>query len=299
MHSKNSRTWLFILVPVVMVAFRFMNPGAASAQQPVPGAGPAIYQRLAPVNLAGNWVSVVTEDWDIRMIPPAKGDFIGLPLNPAGQKAGNAWDAAKETPADVCKAYAAPALLRMPGRLKINWQDSGNTLQIEADAGQQTRLLHFTGEEPKSEAGWQGYSAAKWEYAGGFDPAAAAMAAAAAPAAGEGRGPDGGGAAGGGRGGRPGRPGRGRATTAQGGALQVVTTHLKPGYLRKNGVPFSKEAVLTEYFNVHADPYGADWLIVTTIVHDPNYLLSDYITSTNFKREPDDSKWRPRPCATP
>ncbi|MGZ4836774.1 MAG: hypothetical protein ACXVZZ_14125 [Terriglobales bacterium] len=53
----------------------------------------------------------------------------------------------------------------------------------------------------------------------------------------------------------------------------MVTTHLKPGYLRKNGVPYSKDAVLTEYFNVHADPYGADWLIVTTTVHDPAYLV--------------------------
>ena len=85
-------------------------------------------------------------------------------------------------------------------------------------------------------------------------------------------------------------------TTPQGGALKVVTTHLKPGYLRKNGTPYSKDAVLTEYFNVHKDTDGTEWLIVTNMVHDPAYLVVDYITSSNFRREPDGSKWRPKPC---
>ena len=87
------------------------------------------------------------------------------------------------------------------------------------------------------------------------------------------------------------------ATGPDGGDVKVVTTHLKPGYLRKNGVPFSKDAVLSEYFNIHRDPYGTDWIVVTAIVHDPRYLVVDYFTSTNFKREADGSKWRPRPCS--
>jgi hypothetical protein len=254
-----------------------MAPAAALAQ-PAAGASPAIDQRYAPVDLTGTWVSVVTEDWAQRMLAPVKGDFSSLPLNAAAQTAAKTWDPAKDLAAgEACKAYGAPALLRIPGRLKIDWQDGGNTLRLATDAGQQTRLLQFTGVEPRGEAGWQGYSAASWEYAGGFDPARAKSAANGQSAA----------------------PRRGRGAppaTPQGGALKVVTTHLKPGYLRKNGVPYSKDAILTEYFNVHADPYGADWLIVTTTVHDPAYLVVDYITSTNFKREPDDSKWRPQPC---
>jgi hypothetical protein len=256
-----------------------MVPAAAVAQQAA-GASPAIYQRYAPVNLTGTWVSVVTEDWAQRMISPIKGDFSSLPLNAAGQKAANGWDPARDLAAgEACKAYAAPALLRIPERLKINWQDGGNTLRIDTDAGQQTRVLQFAGVEPRGAAGWQGFSAASWEYAGGFDPVRVSS--------------------GGDIQGVSAAPRRGRGAppaTPQGGALKVVTTHLKPGYLRKNGVPYSKDAVLTEYFNVHADPYGTDWLIVTTTVHDPAYLVVDYITSTNFKREPDDSKWRPRPC---
>lgn len=259
-------------------------------QQP-PAAGPAIYQRFAPIDLTGNWVAVVTEDWEVRMITPAKGDFVSLPLNAAGQKVANAWDPAKDQAAgEACKSYSAPALLRIPGRLKISWQEGGKTLRIDTDAGQQTRLLRFAGAEPTGEAGWEGYSGAAWDYAGGFDPAvaiAAAARAAAAPAAAD---PSVSPAAA--------RRGRGApALTPQGGALRVVTTHLKPGYLRKNGIPYSKDAVLTETFNIHADPYGTDWMIVTSVVHDPTYLAVDYIVSTNFKREPDDSKWRPKPCS--
>jgi hypothetical protein len=276
----------------------FFSAVFAVAQQPA--LAPAIYQRFQPIDLTGNWVSVVTEDWAVRMITPAKGDFVSLPLNAAGQKAGNEWDPAKDA-ADPCKAYSAPALLRIPGRLKIAWQDGGNTLRIDADAGQQTRLLHFTGAEPQGEAGYQGYSAAAWEYAGGFDPARVPPAGAGA-GRGNGGGPPPPGAAGGGgrAGGGGGGGGRGRGAppaTPQGGDLRVVTTHLKPGYLRKNGIPYSKDATLTEYFNIHHDPQGVDWMVVTTIVHDPMYLTVDYITSTNFKKEPDDSKWRPRPCS--
>ena len=75
----------------------------------------------------------------------------------------------------------------------------------------------------------------------------------------------------------------------------MVTTHLKPGYLRKNGVPYWS-TILTEYFNVHKDTDGNEWLVVTTTVHDPTYLNVDYITSTNFRREADASKWRPKRC---
>ena len=70
------------------------------------------------------------------------------------------------------------------------------------------------------------------------------------------------------------------------GALKVVTTNLKGGYLRKNGVPYSDDTTMTEYFD-RLSAYGTDWLIVFTIVEDPHYLNQPFITSTHFKREPD------------
>ncbi|HVZ21313.1 MAG TPA: hypothetical protein VG871_09645, partial [Vicinamibacterales bacterium] len=71
---------------------------------------------------------------------------------------------------------------------------------------------------------------------------------------------------------------------------------MKAGYLRKNGVPYSENTVLTEYFDRHSETDGSEWFTVTTVVSDPKYLAQDFITSTHFKREPDASKWYPSPC---
>jgi hypothetical protein len=79
------------------------------------------------------------------------------------------------------------------------------------------------------------------------------------------------------------------------GDLKVVTTHLKAGYLRTNGVPYSEDAVLTEYFERHAD-YGTEWFTVIGMVDDPKYLSEQFLVSSHFKREPDGSKWNPGPC---
>ena len=72
---------------------------------------------------------------------------------------------------------------------------------------------------------------------------------------------------------------------------------MRPGYLRKNGVPYSANAVMNEtYQRVQADN-GDDWLIVTMVVQDPTYLNSPYITSANFRKLPDAAGWNPTPCS--
>jgi hypothetical protein len=81
------------------------------------------------------------------------------------------------------------------------------------------------------------------------------------------------------------------------GSLKAVTTHLRAGYLRKNGLPYSDDARLTEYFS-RVTGFGNDYLTVLSIVHDPTYLNEDFITSSHFKREPDDANWNPSPCRT-
>src|SRR4051794_18121580 len=84
----------------------------------------------APVDLTGYWVSVVTTEWKYRMMTPAKGDYEGLPLTPAAKKAADAWDPARDTAAgEQCRAYGAPALMHMPGRLHITWADDA-TLSV-------------------------------------------------------------------------------------------------------------------------------------------------------------------------
>ncbi len=237
-------------------------------------------QPNAPIDLTGTWVSIVTEDWAVRMVAPRKGDYSSLPLTQAAQDAAQRADmAALQGSGRACDAYGAPVIMREPGRVRISWQDP-QTLRIDTDAGEQTRLLHFGDEPaPAAERTRQGWSAAEWQYTN--DPSRANAA--------RGRGGRGGG-------GFPG--GRGGAQDPPGGKLKVTTTRLAPGFLRKNGVPYSANATMTEYFNRLDEPNnGPTWFVVTTVVHDPENLVVDYITSTNFRREPDASKWRPRPCS--
>src|SRR5438045_8227874 len=132
----------------------------AHAQAPTP-------KSASPSDFTGYWVSVVTEDWLYRMVTPAKGDYTSVPLNPDGRKVADAWDPAKdEAEGNQCKAYGAPAIMRVPGRLHITWQDD-YTLKIETDSGRQIRLLNFR-PTPTSEGGdWQGISAAELEIVAG------------------------------------------------------------------------------------------------------------------------------------
>jgi hypothetical protein len=78
--------------------------------------------------------------------------------------------------------------------------------------------------------------------------------------------------------------------------MKVLTTGMRPGYARRNGVPYSAGAVLTEFFDRSDETNGDAWLIVTSTLDDPTYFAQPLMTSTHFKREPDGSKWNPRPC---
>jgi hypothetical protein len=80
--------------------------------------------------------------------------------------------------------------------------------------------------------------------------------------------------------------------------LKVVTTNLRPGYLRKNGVPYSASAVVTEYYDVNTLPNGEQWLTVTTKVDEPVYLAGHYLTTSDFKKLPDAGGWKPTACST-
>jgi len=237
-------------------------------------AGPQNAQTAAPIDLTGYWVSLVTEDWLYRMRTPEKGDMDqSVPMSQAARAAAMNWDPDKDTAAgEQCKSYGAAAIMRVPGRLHITWQDE-NTLKVETDAGTQTRLMHFGGQPPATgDAGWQGYSVASWEGGGGR----------------------------GGRGGGPPAAGPtvpGAAAPIRPGSLKVITTMMKSGYIRKNGVPYSAATKLTEYFDRLNEPNGDTLLLVSTTMEDPQYLTQPFLTSTHFKKEPDGSKWSPSPCS--
>jgi hypothetical protein len=288
------RAAVALAVAGVVGVSSFRDASTAHAQQPAAGNARA----AAPVDLTGYWVSIVTEDWRYRMMTPAKGDYASVPLNPAGRGAADAWDPAKAVAAEACKAYGAAAIMRMPGRLHVTWSGD-EALKIETDAGTQTRLLHFTeADRATGPPDWQGYSVARWQPSAGRPPAQGTPRDVTGADLGLGRGTD---APSGAIAGGTQQPvaGRGPTTPQQrGGSLKVVTTRMRAGYLRKNGVPYSDKAVLTEYFTRVPGPKGETWLVVTSIVEDPLYLTQPFITSTHFRREADGGKWRPTPCAS-
>jgi hypothetical protein len=254
-----------------------------SAQQ-APAQPPRNARSVAPVDLTGYWVSVITEDWRWRMTTPARGDYASVPLTNEARRAADTWDLAKdEASGNACKPFGVGNIMRMPGRLHITWQDE-TTLKLEFDAGTQTRLLNFGGKPPAGgEKTWQGYSVADWQLAG-----QQLLDRNGIPITGGGRG--------GGGGGGGSADGSDRAAS-RGGSLKVVTTSMREGHLRKNGIPYSAAAVVTEYFDrVGPEPNGDVFLIVRTVVEDPTNLQIPFITSTNFKLEPNGSKWNPTPC---
>lgn len=237
-----------------------------------PGFQPPVQRtprEAAMVDVTGYWVALVTEDWLWRMVTPQRGDVTSVPLNPAGRQAANAWDLERDNAnGDQCKAFGAAGLMRQPLRLHITWEDD-DTLRIDTDLGEQTRLLHFTADaSANSEPSLQGQSQAGWTRSvGGFDMRAFF-----------------------------GDP----KDTPQGpikASLKVVTDNLLPGYLRKNGVPYSAQTELTEYFSTIATSDN-EYLTLLSIVRDPMYLTGDFVTSSQFRKEADDSNWNPSPCHT-
>jgi len=241
---------------VVVAALLLASPVTVRGQRGGGRGGPpAAAREAAPIDLTGYWVSVITEDWKLRMVTPKKGAYDALALTAEARRVGDSWDPARDEAAgEQCRAYGAANIMRLPGRLHITWQDA-NTLRIDTDTGTQTRLFHFGAVPAPGEPSWQGQSVAQWENGAGA---------------------------------------RGSAPT---GNLKVVTTGLRAGYVRKNGVPYSGQAVVTEYYDLNTLPNSDRWLTVTTRVEDPLYFSRPNLTSSDFKKLPDASAWNPTPCS--
>jgi hypothetical protein len=147
-----------------------------------------------------------------------------------------------------------------PATVRIASSGNDNTLVMEFDLGMQTRCCTST---PCRRRSLQGYSVANWfkqpQNRGIF----------------------------------------GRGGAQQRGSLEVVTSNLEAGYLRPNGVPYSERTVVKEFIDTFTLPEDGSWLIVTTVIEDPEYLTQEFVLSTQFKKESDLSKWSPHPCEIP
>ena len=264
----------FALASLAAAALTFSAASPAAAQRGGEAELQQTPREAAPVDLTGQWVSVISEDWRWRMVTPPHGDYASVPLTPQGRATADNWDLAADNAAGLqCKAFGAGGVMRIPGRLRISWQDD-ETLKVETDAGEQVRLYNFISSVPSNqlpglddplrqpaEASWQGESRAQW-----FRQ----------------------------------RQSRGLGFGGKqndDGALRAYTQNLRAGYLRPNGVPYSENATITEQYTVieHGDE---TWLVVTAIVEDPENLAQPFVTSTNYRKENNREGWSPYPCHT-
>jgi hypothetical protein len=233
-------------------------PASIHAQRSGAASSPSA-RDTAPIDLTGYWVSYVTENWRYRMVTPAKGEYRRIPSSPAALPIIKEWDpVADERAGNQCKSYGAGNIMTVPGRLHITWQDA-NTLRIDTDSGTQTRLFRFTARAAGDTSASKARPSWQGESTARWERVAA---------------PD------------------------RGGSLRVVTSNLRAGYLRKNGVPYSERATISEHFDIAPLPDGGQLLLITTIVEDPVYLNAPYVVSPHFKKEPDGSKWDPTPCSS-
>jgi hypothetical protein len=215
-------------------------------------------QEAAPFEISGNWVSIVNEDWRYRMLTAEKGDTEGYFLTDLGQRIADSWD----PQADEANGEACKAY----GAAGIMRQptrlqiswESDNILKIDTDAGRQTRLLKFGDAQDGSGIG-------TWQ---GVSNASWILR----------------------------RSGRGGPVVS--GSLEVETHGMRSGYLRRNGIPYSDQATMQEYFDIVTGEDGAEYLIVLSVVEDPVFLAGSALTSSTFRREADDSGWYPTDCLT-
>jgi len=255
-HELRLRCALAVLLSLASVAATV----SADAQPPPGPPDTRSPRERALIDITGQWVAVVNEDWRWRMITPPVGDTSSLPVNQRARAEAAAWDLERDrAEGALCKAFAGPGLMRQPTRIRIEWEDD-DTLELEFDAGRQVRRFELA-PQPSAERSLQGYSEAQWvrqtQSRGVF----------------------------------------GARTPPEGGSLVVRTTQLAGGYLRPNGVPFGERATMKEFFSTFTLPGEAgSWLVVTTVVSDPEYLTTELVMSSQFKKEAGRGAWDPRPC---
>ncbi len=276
MRFRTEKRASMLLAAMSLVILGGIN--VAHAAQP-PAQPPRTPRAAAPIDLTGTWVAVITEDWRFRMVIPSRGDYASVPLTDAARQVADAWDPEKDkADGNACRAYGVGNIMRMPTRIKISWTGD-NALRIETDAGKQVRDLSFVSanvvtvrQELNNATG-----------GGNIRPDARGQEAERTGAAAAAAGP----------------------RTLQGASraewersnLKVTTTNHTGGYLRRNGVPYSDSAGITEYYYRYA-AFGDEWLTVSTVVEDPQYLRQPFLTSSSFKKEANDSRWAPADCVS-
>jgi hypothetical protein len=239
-----------------LLAPAFLLLFACASPAQPPGDEPQSAREQAPIDLTGYWVALVTEDWRFRMLTAPAGDYEGIGLTPRGREIADSWD----PEADIAAGNACKAY-GAGGLMRIPTRlhitwADDNVLRIDTDAGMQTRLLKFGPAKDNAGAG----------SLQGVTDARWLL------------------------------DREGRFGPVTWGSIEAETTDMAPGYLRRNGVPYGTQANLTEHYELLVGGDGTEYLTVISVLEDPEHLTQLFTTSTNFKREPDDSKWNPTDC---
>jgi len=252
---RTARARLVCVAGVMCVTGASVTGVAQRGAAPAGAAAPAASaSSAAPFDLTGYWVSIVSDEWRYRMLTPPKGSVDFVPVTDEGRRVTQAWDPARDRANGDQCKAYGPAGVMRLPSRLHITWQDPSTLRIDIDTGTQTRLLRF--------------QAASFS---NVPPSLQGFSAARWVPTGP---PQAGGEA--------------------AGQLQVVTTRMRPGYIRKNGVPYSANARLTEYFVVLEA--GATYLAVTTMVEDPQYLAQPWVRTSQFRKQPDGAGWNPTPC---
>ena len=249
---------LFYIFVAVFPAVSALAQGRGPRETP-----PTTPREMAPVDLTGYWEAIVVEDWRYRMLPP-------LPYQDTPARLGEQYgipinSAAREIALawDPAADQAAGEACRAYGAPNIMRQPGRIRISwrddrtLALETEAGTQTRLFEFGNPAAQpGGWQGVTRASW----------------------------------------PRLPGGFGNPGGFLGSLLLETAGLRPGYLQKNGIPYSERATVTEYF-ARVDEEGGDaYLVITTTVTDPTYLTEPYLTTTHFKKLPDRSPWQPSAC---
>jgi hypothetical protein len=235
----------------------FVSSPAAAQGRGGAPAPPPTGRAAAPVDLTGYWVSMITDFWRYRMLTPPKGNVDYLPITPEGRKVTDAWDPARDEAAGE-QCRGYGAVGVMRLPGRLHITWEGDdVLKLDADAGTQTRRFHFASAPAAGAGTWQGTSTARW--ARPFTPPTEGL-------------------------------------TPQ-GELRVTTTRMRPGYVLKNGVPYSANASMTEYFVRLVDDDGLQYLAVTQVLEDSQYFVIPIVRTMLFRKQADGAGWNPTACS--
>ncbi|MEQ1575237.1 MAG: MBL fold metallo-hydrolase [Vicinamibacterales bacterium] len=191
----------------------------------------------AQIDFSGEWGQRVHEDQPDRAPGPAVGDYMGLPINDAGRRKADSWDAAILSSREhQGKPHPSTYSQRGPSNIRISKMVNPVTQEIVAfemygTFGRATRTIWLDGRAHPSESAphtWAGFSTGRWE----------------------------------------------------GQMLTVRTTHIKMGWLQRNGVAHSDQATMIEHWFRYENN-----LMIVSFVDDPIYLAEPLIRTTNWVLE--------------